>query len=154
MAKLKKGPKFLPDFVRRQSRRNILLCLTALGAITGVSLGFILRETTDFKPPVKNYFGTPGLLFIRALKFLILPLITTNIITAIGRQSFQKTRKIAIRTFFFYLASTFCAVIVGLVLVTTIRPGVIGKNAFEDSAPKPFVFKRATIVDNFVYILK
>ncbi|RNA28020.1 excitatory amino acid transporter 3 [Brachionus plicatilis] len=154
MTKPNISSRILPDFVRRQSRRNILLCLTALGALTGVLFGFTLRATTDFKPPVKNYFGTPGYLFIRALKFLILPLITTNIITAIGGLSTQKTGKIAIRTFLFYLTTTFSAVIVGLVLVTTIRPGELGKNAFETNTPKPFIFKRATIIDNFVYILK
>ncbi|CAF1054893.1 unnamed protein product [Brachionus calyciflorus] len=137
-----------------QLRENIVLVLTIFGVITGLVLGFILRSQTNFKPPTKKYFGVPGDLFLRALKFLILPLISTSLITGIGGIGLEKTGKVAVRTFVFYTFSTFSAVVMGLILVTTIKPGIQGKGALRTITPNPYENRKVSPLDNFIYILK
>lgn len=139
---------------RNQLRENIVLVLTILGVVIGVILGFVLRSTTNFKPPTKKYFGVPGDLFLRSLKFLILPCISTSLITGIGGIGSEKTGKVAIRAFIFYLISTILAVIVGLTLVTTIQPGTLGKGALRSVPLNAYEYRRINPIDNFIYILK
>ena len=107
----------------RALKENILLLFTISSIGIGIGLGFILRASTNFSPPVKAYFGFPGEIFLRSLKFLILPLISSSLITGIAGLGTQKTGKIAVRALIFYFCSTFSAVIVGLILVSTIKPG-------------------------------
>lgn len=75
-------PKRFKNFMSE----NMLTMLTVLGVVAGVILGFILRNSRD-EPWTKReimYIQFPGDLFLRMLKALILPLIVSSIISAIG----------------------------------------------------------------------
>lgn len=91
------------------------------------SLPATLFELVDF-------FGD---LFLQALKMLVVPLIATSMtvgITSLG--DIRKVGRIGAMTLVFYLATTALAVVIGIILVTTIRPGEGGDDAFTYQTAK------------------
>jgi Na+/H+-dicarboxylate symporter len=54
-----------------------------MSVLVGIGLAFILRSYANLTNPEKLYFGFPGEIFLRMLKFLILPLITSSLISGI-----------------------------------------------------------------------
>lgn len=77
--------------VLKALRKNILLILTITSVCFGIGLGFLLRATTHLSPKVTPYFGYPGELFLRGLKFIILPLVASSLICGIAGLGLQKT---------------------------------------------------------------
>jgi Na+/H+-dicarboxylate symporter len=123
---IKKGLKFyLKNNLKKQFKENLLLVLTVIAVLSGLGVGFLLRAYTNFNPAQKNYFGFLGEIFLRMLKFLTIPLISTSIIggiASLGKAG--KTGKVTTIAFSYYFSTTILAAILGLILVTTIRPGV------------------------------
>ena len=64
-----------------------------------------------------------GKLFLRMLKALILPLIIPSLIAAIGQLDMNLSGKVGGRAIGYYMSTTVLAVILGIILVTAIRPG-------------------------------
>lgn len=77
--------------VLKALRKNVLLILTIVSVTFGIGLGFLLRATTNIGPQYIPYFGYPGELFLRGLKFIILPLISSSLICGISGLGLQKT---------------------------------------------------------------
>lgn len=50
-------------------------------ALTGISLGVVVREYASLSHLYKQYFGFPGEILMRMLKLVILPLIISSMIT-------------------------------------------------------------------------
>jgi Na+/H+-dicarboxylate symporter len=66
-----------------------------------------------------------GILFLRLLKMLIIPLIFSSLISGITNiQSGENLGKIMIKTFGYYVFTSFLAIITGLLLVNFIKPGI------------------------------
>lgn len=146
-------PKTFFGSIKRHFKENILLILTVIAVGLGVGLGLYLRANTNFTPPTKKYFGVPGELFLRALKFLILPLVSTSLITGIAGLGLQKTGKVAARAFIFYFSSTFMAVVIGLILVTTIQPGYLSRGAVTINK-ESFEKQHVNTADTFIDLLR
>lgn len=127
-----KKSKFKQVF-KEQFKENLLLILTVVGVVIGIGLGLILRATTNMRPYEKNYFNFPGEIFLRGLKLIILPLISSSLITGIAGLGLGKTGRIAGRALLLYFSTTVLAIILGLVLVSIIRPGKLNR----DSTVKP-----------------
>jgi len=83
---------------------------------------FICREE-KWTPREVMYVSYIGDLFLRMLKSLILPLIVASLISAIGSLDLSLSGRIGGRAIFYYLTTTVCAVILGIILVVTIHPG-------------------------------
>lgn len=100
--------------------------LTIAGVFGGTFTGAIIRQMQNEKWTQREvmYLQFPGDLFLRMLKALIIPLLTASIISAIGSLDLTLSKKIAIRSICYYATTTVCAVILGIILVVTIRPGV------------------------------
>ncbi|EDO32708.1 predicted protein [Nematostella vectensis] len=94
--------------------------------------------------------GFPGELFMNMLKLLILPLIMASLICAVASLDAKATAKIGRRTVIYYLSTTFLAVILGIVLVTSMRPGAGGKpnTTMQKDIPK---FRN---VDSFLDLIR
>ena len=73
------------------------------------------------------YIAYVGKLFLRMLKALILPLIIPSLIAAIGQLDMSLSGKVGGRAVAYYMATTVLAVILGIILVTSIRPGATAK---------------------------
>jgi L-cystine uptake protein TcyP (sodium:dicarboxylate symporter family) len=65
----------LKDIVRMNIEENFLLASTIAAVTLGISSGFIIRSLYEFNDNETKYFGFIGQIFLRMLKFLILPLI-------------------------------------------------------------------------------
>uniref|UniRef100_A0A8C3US81 Amino acid transporter n=1 Tax=Catharus ustulatus TaxID=91951 RepID=A0A8C3US81_CATUS len=102
--------------------KNGLLTLSMLSVVTGCLLGFLLRtlELTDLE---KQYFSFPGELLMRMLKMLILPLITSSLMSGLATMDSRACGKMGVITITYYLWTTFMAVTVGIILVVSIHPG-------------------------------
>ena len=73
------------------------------------------------------YIGYVGKLFLRMLKALILPLIIPSLIAAIGQLDMSLSGKVGGRAVAYYMITTVLAVILGIILVTSIQPGYSAK---------------------------
>ncbi|KAJ8980456.1 hypothetical protein NQ317_007652 [Molorchus minor] len=109
-------------------RRNLLTILTVIGVVAGCVTGIVIRniEQKSYSKRMSMYIAFPGDIFLRMLKCLIIPLLMSSVIHAIGSLDLGLSRKIAIRSILYYSATTISAVILGIILVVTIRPGVGG----------------------------
>ncbi|NXY07792.1 EAA5 protein, partial [Pteruthius melanotis] len=71
----------------------------------------------------KQYFSFPGELLMRMLKMLILPLITSSLMSGLATMDSKACGKMGVITITYYLWTTFMAVTVGIILVVSIHPG-------------------------------
>uniref|UniRef100_A0A8D3EBA0 Amino acid transporter n=1 Tax=Scophthalmus maximus TaxID=52904 RepID=A0A8D3EBA0_SCOMX len=92
--------------------------------LSGISLGVVVREYASLSPLHKQYFGFPGEILMRMLKLVILPLIISSMITGVAALDSEVSGKIGLRAVIYYFSTTIIAVILGIILVMTIKPGV------------------------------
>ncbi|XP_055537864.1 excitatory amino acid transporter 3-like [Wyeomyia smithii] len=108
-------------------KENLLTLLTITGVIGGIALGIGLREIPaeggKWTPREVAYINFVGDIFLRMLKALILPLIITSLISAVGCLDLSLSGKIGGRAVLYYITTTIMAVILGIILVVTIQPG-------------------------------
>ncbi|XP_033214650.1 excitatory amino acid transporter 1-like isoform X2 [Belonocnema kinseyi] len=113
-------------------RHNALTLLTVFGVVGGVVLGIGLRASREsWSQREQMYVNYAGELFLRMLKGLILPLIMSSLISAIGSLDLSLSGKIGSRAVIYYFVTTISAVILGIILVISIRPGA-GDIKFEN----------------------
>ena len=115
---------------RKVAHENALLILIIVGVILGFVIGIPLnshvqssRYDAEERREIVMLISFLGDIFIRLLKLLIVPLIITSIVMAVASLDTKTRGKIGRRTVVYYLATTFIAVIVGIILVVSIRPG-------------------------------
>ena len=129
------SPQGIRAIIVTQLKENVLFVATLLAVLLGISLGFILRAFNfEFNDNQIAYFGFVGQLFLRMLKFLILPLIATSLISGIAGLS-KSAGKIALRALVYYFSTTITAVVIGIILVVIIKPGS-GKGSSVDASVK------------------
>lgn len=111
--------------VKEFFRHNLLPFLTISGVIGGAVLGLILRFSREDSWSKREvmYVGYPGEIFLRSLKALIIPLIVSSLISAIGNLDLSLSKKIGLRAVAYYMTTTVSAVILGIILVVVIHPG-------------------------------
>lgn len=109
-----KRPQTAGQKMRACLSHNALTLLTVSGVIGGVILGIVLRSTREHWTPREiMYINYLGDLFLRMLKSLILPLIISSLISAIGSLDLSLSGKIGARAIGYYMVTTICAVILG-----------------------------------------
>ncbi|XP_063703872.1 excitatory amino acid transporter 1-like [Culicoides brevitarsis] len=134
-------------------RENLLTILTVSGVILGIVLGLIVRFTTDkWTEREISYIYFIGDIFLRMLKALILPLIVSSLISAVGNLDLSLSGKIGSRAVGYYLLTTVMAVVLGIILVTTIQPGNrIGETDIETANSKG---RNITITDTLLDLVR
>ncbi len=84
---------------------------------------------------IQPLLGPIGLIFIKLLKMLIVPLILASMVVGVAKVGdIRKLGGLGGRTFAFYIITTWASVIVGLMVVNIIRPGS-GAPAVAGSVP-------------------
>jgi len=114
------------DKIKRCLRGSALTLFIVTGVVTGIALGIILRNSRmpdKWEKREVMYFKFPGDLFLQTLRALILPLIVSSLVSAIGSLDLAVSGKIGTRALLYYMLTTACAVTQGIILVTTIGPG-------------------------------
>ncbi|XP_072172686.1 excitatory amino acid transporter 4-like [Diadema setosum] len=111
---------------------NVLLFLLIFSVIMGFVLGYLLGANFEFTQDEINYLTFPGTLFMNMLKMMIVPLIVSSLINSLASLDSAMSGKLGLRAVCYYLATTLIAVILGIVLVTTIQPGNRGSAADDE----------------------
>lgn len=135
--------------VLRVLRKNLLLICLLLSLLLGIGLGAILR-TVD--PPFTKreimYLRFPGDLLMNMLKFLIVPLIISSLVSGLSSLDTRSSGKIGMRAIAYYLTTTFAAVVIGIVLTVSIQPGKRGgEHEFAEAGEKRIVNTADTFLD-------
>ncbi|XP_074850956.1 excitatory amino acid transporter 3 isoform X3 [Carettochelys insculpta] len=112
---------------QRFLRNNWLLISTVVAVVLGIGLGVLVREYGNLSNLDKYYFAFPGEVLMRMLKLIILPLIISSIITGVAALDTSVSGRIGLRAVVYYFCTTVFAVILGIVLVVSIKPGVSQK---------------------------
>lgn len=134
-------------------KENWLTLATFAGVLVGIGLGFYLRNSRDepwTKREAELYVGFLGNLFLNMLKCIIIPLVIPSLITAIGSMNLSLSGKVGVRAVVYYLSTTVLAVILGIILVVTIKPGTGGTldaAAEDDHTKKNNVTTADTLMD-------
>lgn len=134
-------------------RQNGLTLATVAGVLLGGILGFTLRAVKDdWTEREIMYIGFPGKIFLRMLKGLIIPLIISCLVSAIANLDLSLSGKIATRAIAYYLTTTFCSVVLGMILVTAIAPG---KNVtYDESTKKEYTQSNLTTTDTLLDLIR
>uniref|UniRef100_A0A8C4YUB7 Amino acid transporter n=1 Tax=Gadus morhua TaxID=8049 RepID=A0A8C4YUB7_GADMO len=131
-------------------KKNWLLIATVIAVVLGIGLGLLVREYTSLSHLERQYFGFPGEILMRMLKMIILPLIMSSMITGIAALDSEVSGKIGLRAVVYYFTTTIFAVILGIILVVSIKPGVSHKH-FGSTGTTPNVTTVDTILDLIRY---
>jgi len=84
-----------------------------------------------------SYVGWMGDLFLRGLKMIIVPLILTSIISGVANiGDAHNLGRLGLKTFAYYITTSFFAIITGLVLVNIIQPGVGADLGLKSKVPE------------------
>lgn len=115
--------------MNKHMKEHLLTILTVGAVVLGIIVGSIVRSTglegdsDKFRPRTVMYVNFLGDLFLRILKSLILPLIISSLVAAVGSLDISLSKRIGVRAIAYYMLTTVLAVILGIILVVTIRPG-------------------------------
>ena len=109
-------------------RKRLMVVLMITGACLGFIIGYGINGPVQNLSPEAKYnaiilIGFPGELLIRMLKMLILPLITCSLIVGLAGLNSRVSGKVGLRAVVYYLSTTVIAAILGIMLVSAIRPG-------------------------------
>ena len=109
-----------------------------IAMVLGAIIGLIFQNTHHGEPDGTIYtlITSLGVIFIRLLKMVIVPLIFTSIVTGVsGIGGGKSLGKIGIKTFLYYLTTSLFAILIGLTLTNLIQPGqgvsLGDQNAFD-----------------------
>ena len=106
----------------------------------GIIIGIIFQNVYHGSPEGTIYtlITSLGVIFVRLLKMVIVPLIFTSIVIGVsGIGGGKNLGRIGIKTFLYYLTTSLFAIIIGLTLTNLIQPGQgvsIGQQGTFDAA--------------------
>ena len=101
-----------------------ILVGVVLGCIIGILCHDLVQNSEDPSPRrLAMYIKFPGELFIRMLKLIVIPLITSSIIVALNDIDIKSAGRLGKRTMIYYITTTIPSAILGLILATVIKPG-------------------------------
>nr|CAD2146550.1 unnamed protein product [Meloidogyne enterolobii] len=103
-------------------RQNALLTLTIGAVFIGVLVGCVGR-LGEPSANTARFVGFPGELLMRMLKCVILPLISSSLITGLAQLDVRQSGRMGALAILYYLATTGIAVTTGIILVIAIHPG-------------------------------
>lgn len=138
--------------LRRFLNQNLLITLTIGGVIIGIALGLGLRNIGEHGRTWTQrnvmYVNFVGDLFLRVIKAIILPLIVTSLISAVGSLETSLSKKIGGMAIVYYITTTVIAVLEGVALVITIQPGVrSGDDQLSENGSKANITTADTLLD-------
>ena len=114
-----------------------------IAMVLGTIIGFIYQNyVPNYESSyLYNIIISLGVIFIRLLKMVIVPLIFTSIISGVsGISDRSKLGRLGTKTMLYYLLTSFIAIIIGLSITNIIQPGVnasiVSDSSFDSSTLK------------------
>lgn len=138
---------------------NLLLILTVASVVVGIIIGLSVREV-NMDPHSNGYrvmvqlVGFPGEIFLRMLQMLILPLIVFSLIAGLGSLETKVAGSLGWKTVLYYGTTTLIAVILGLVLVSAIKPGEQHIDLNCDNSTQHDLSQRLDTLDSILDLLR
>ena len=114
--------------VNEELKKNIFLICVLISLAVGFAIGIILKRT-NLSDSINNWFKLPGLLFIRCLELLILPVIFVGVLSATASLSAKNNVRITLYCVFLIVLTHFLAVMTGLGGSLILRSILINKNS-------------------------
>jgi Na+/H+-dicarboxylate symporter len=112
---------------------------------------YIIKAAYDNK--AIDWISWMGVLFMRALKMLIIPLILSSIISGVTNiGSGDSLGRIGLKTITYYIFTSTFAIITGLILVNLLKPGVGVDTNFVESA-EGFIKTQSNIGETLLHII-
>ena len=106
-----------------------------------------------FFPESTSYLKWLGVIFIRALKMIVVPLVVSSLITGVTNIGKGKQiGRIGLKTLAYYLSTSLIAILIGLVLVNWSKPGV-GAEFLRNVDPETVDIVRKPISETLVEII-
>lgn len=124
-------------------KESAFLLFLLIGIISGIVIGILIKHfDPEFYKDKREvmYLGFPGDLLLRMLKCMIIPLIVTSLISGMAAIPGKASGRMGGFAVLYYLITTFMAVLLGILLVATIKPGEKGKKTAdgnEDAVVQP-----------------
>ena len=137
-------------------KKNVFLIYLLVGIILGVSMGISIRKYhPDFGDDDRKvmYLEFPGALLLRMLKVCIIPLIFSSLVAGMASLPTKAAGKLGGYTVAYYLITTFMAVLLGILLVATIKPGEKEIDDYEYQDKKKLVEPVDAMLDLIRYII-
>lgn len=98
-----------------------------IAILIGIGIGTLLG---GFSPEAGKAVSVLGELFLQALLMLVVPLVMASIIVGItGLGDVRRLGALGARTVLFFMGTTAMAVVIGLLVVSTIQPGIVATGA-------------------------
>lgn len=132
------------------SKRNksLLMILAAIfsGAIIGGLLG---TSRTIAGVTYVSIFQLIGTLFLHALMLVVVPLVSSSIISGVAKMAQDHSfGRLGAKTFFFYILTTFLAVVIGVFFVNILKPGLgVNISGFDFSSHVETAQKASSILE-------
>ncbi|XP_070498980.1 excitatory amino acid transporter 3-like [Chironomus tepperi] len=105
-------------------KRNLLTILTLVAVLLSIIIGLSMRAShPSYSPRVVMYVNFIGDLFLRMIRAVTLPLIISSIIAAIAPLDISLSKKIGTHAITYIICTTLISATIGIMLVTTIKPG-------------------------------
>jgi len=105
-----------------------------IALILGVLLA-VVSKSVGFNQFVIEDLSILGVIFLRALRMVIVPLIVSSIISGVaGIGNAENIGRMSLKTFSYYISTSIIAIVTGLFLVNLIQPG-IGANLHLQTVP-------------------
>ncbi|XP_066934070.1 excitatory amino acid transporter 3-like [Clytia hemisphaerica] len=142
-----------PWYIRFWRREKLMIFI-----IIGVCLGFLVgiscnKPIQNLDQPIRKnvllILGFPGELLMRMLKMLILPLIVSSLIVGLAELDQRASGRLGKRAVLYYMGTTMCAVILGIILVVAIYPGGNKQEAEGEKEDK-----RVRPLDSFLDLIR
>lgn len=125
---------------------NRLLLGIFIGAIGGIACGWLFGE----KMVAIAWIGQ---LFVDTLKMTVIPLVVAAVISSITSISdTHRLGRLSVLTLLYYLATTACAVLIGLIVVNVVQPGV-GVQTLASTAEKQAVLPEVVGITDLILSL-
>ncbi len=94
-----------------------------VGVIYAV-LAVVYADSYDFVSLTRDYIEPFGLIFIRVLKLIAVPMVLFSIIAGIGSlKNIKQLGRVGVKTLLIYVGTTMSAILIGLFFVNLIKPG-------------------------------
>ena len=95
-----------------------------IGMVLGILFGFIMNSVDGGKGFVSDWIKPFGTIFINLLKLIAVPLILASLIKGVSDlKDISKIKTMGLRTISIYIITTLVAIMIGLGIVNTVKPG-------------------------------
>lgn len=133
---------------------NLFIVLMIVAIVAGISIGVAVRYyNPEFRKTERYrvYLAFPGDIIVRMLKTFTIPILVTSLISAMSSIPTRSAGWISLLTMLYVLFTSFIAAVLGVFLVSVMRPGKLVDQADIERTPKENLQKP---IDAFLDLLR